>query len=112
MNKYLANALKVVEASRKALPDGVSMKKYLVMQHLLDNGPRSISEICTAADVQKPNIVPLVDALDEAGYAKRLRDTMDRRVVIVALTDAGQKATEDMRAAVDDAVRKALRVKE
>lgn len=105
MNKQLANALKTVEAAKKALPEGTSLKKYQLMQYLQDNGPSSISIICDTIIIQKPNIVPMADSLVEAGYVQRTRDTMDRRVVNIALTDSGRAFVSDLNEAIGGAIR-------
>lgn len=104
MNKQLANALKTVEAAKKALPEGTSLKKYQLMQYLQDNGPSSISIICDTIIIQKPNIVPMVDSLVKAGYVQRIRDTTDRRVVNVLLTNEGQVFMAGLNGAIDEAL--------
>ena len=55
----------------------------------LSGGPRSIGELAGAHDVSPPTMSRLVTALVERGWVERARDPVDRRHVIVALSDAG-----------------------
>ncbi|MBM4311190.1 MAG: MarR family transcriptional regulator [Deltaproteobacteria bacterium] len=52
----------------------------------------SMGELCKIANVKMPSMTEVVDRLEAAGFAERVRDTDDRRVVKVQLTAAGKKA--------------------
>lgn len=56
--------------------------------------PISMGEIARALDVPVSSATRMVDWLVEAGYAARLPDPDDRRVVRIALTPAGQNVYE------------------
>jgi DNA-binding MarR family transcriptional regulator len=52
----------------------------------------SMGELCKIANVKMPSMTEIVDRLEAEGFVERVRDTEDRRVVKVQLTDAGKKA--------------------
>lgn len=52
----------------------------------------SMGELCKIANVKMPSMTEVVDRLEAEGFVERVRDTDDRRVVKVQLTDAGKKA--------------------
>jgi MarR family transcriptional regulator, organic hydroperoxide resistance regulator len=52
----------------------------------------SMGELCKIANVKMPSMTEVVDKLVEEGFVERVRDTEDRRVVKVQLTDSGKKA--------------------
>jgi len=52
----------------------------------------SMGELCKIAHVKMPSMTEVVDRLVAEGFVERIRDTDDRRVVKVQLTDNGKKA--------------------
>jgi len=52
----------------------------------------SMGELCKIANVKMPSMTEVVDRLEAAGFVERVRDTDDRRVVKVQLTEEGKKA--------------------
>lgn len=56
-----------------------------------DDSPMTMSELAQAAEVPLSTATRLVDMLVEHGYAERLSDPNDRRVVRVRLTSAGSE---------------------
>ena len=52
----------------------------------------SMGELCRIANVKMPSMTEVVDRLVSEGFLERVRDTRDRRVVKVQLTEAGKKA--------------------
>jgi len=70
---------------------GLSPATYDILRVLADAGDACASRhlarcIATAA----PDLTRLLQRLEKAGYIERSRDTTDRRVVTVRLTDAGR----------------------
>ena len=61
-----------------------------VMQHLALSGPLTVGEAARHFGRAQSAVSELVDRLADDGYLARLRDTRDRRRVLVWLTDAGQ----------------------
>jgi DNA-binding MarR family transcriptional regulator len=62
-------------------------------------GPRSVGRLAELEQVSPPAITKLVTALEAAGLASRERAPHDRRVVLVAATEAGRRLLERGRAA-------------
>jgi DNA-binding MarR family transcriptional regulator len=55
------------------------------------DGEYTMSELSKNAHLPLPNISAIVDRFEKNGIAERRRDTEDRRVVRVQLTDKGKK---------------------
>lgn len=53
----------------------------------------TISETSTKMEVTSPTITQLIKGLEAKGFVTRLNDQVDRRVVRVQLTEAGEEAT-------------------
>ena len=72
---------------------------------LLSEGDLSIGQISDRLGIAKPNITPLVDALDGKGYVTRLRNGQDRRVVYVHMLEAGESCLREIRLAVIEQIK-------
>jgi DNA-binding MarR family transcriptional regulator len=53
--------------------------------------PRTMSEIATVLHCDNSNVTGIVDGLEEKGLARREPSPGDRRVKLIALTDAGRR---------------------
>jgi DNA-binding MarR family transcriptional regulator len=49
------------------------------------------SEISKIYCISRPNVTTLVDKLIDKGYAQRLHDDKDRRVIKISVTDKGRR---------------------
>jgi DNA-binding MarR family transcriptional regulator len=58
-------------------------------------------DIASGAGVSKQAVSQLVDTLVLRGYVERVPDEEDRRRVVIRLTDRGQAAADEIRAAVE-----------
>ncbi|WP_035806027.1 MarR family winged helix-turn-helix transcriptional regulator [Kitasatospora mediocidica] len=86
---------------------------------LLRRGPMPMRHIAQTMSCEPSNITGIVDRLETRGFVTREADPQDRRVKLVAATEAGQAATEELRktlnfareplAALDEAERTTLR---
>jgi DNA-binding MarR family transcriptional regulator len=86
-----------------ALPAGIPVRHYEVLQSLADLGPRSQRDLAELLWVNRTIMVKLVDALEREGLVERRRDPVDRRSYALELTAAGRHALADLSAAVDRA---------
>lgn len=68
---------------------GLTYPQYLVLMVLWERGEMPVNEIAGHLQLPPHALSPLVRRLEEAGLVDRWRSTTDRRVVTVALTDAG-----------------------
>jgi DNA-binding MarR family transcriptional regulator len=57
----------------------------------------SIGQISQKMGIAKPNVTPLVDALDEKGYVTRIRKEGDRRIVFVHILPEGEACLREIR---------------
>jgi DNA-binding MarR family transcriptional regulator len=72
---------------------GLTPSQYNVLRILRGEGkPLPILEIASRTVAVVPGITGLIDRLEHAGLASRLRCEEDRRVIYVALTDRGAAA--------------------
>ncbi len=71
---------------------GVGEGRFIVLALLLEHqpSPLSPSELAEIYGVTKGNITGLVDGLERDGYVKRENSGDDRRVTLIALTEAGR----------------------
>ncbi|POR42191.1 MarR family transcriptional regulator [Methylobacterium sp. V23] len=81
----------VVRAYRPLLAEvGLTYPQYLVMLALWQDGSMAGHDLAKRLQVGPSSVTPLVDRLEAAGFVARAR-TGDRRVVLVALTEAGRE---------------------
>ena len=57
-----------------------------------EDKPYSMGDLCQLAQVKMPSMTEVVDRLVAEGFVERVRDTEDRRVVKVQLTERGKNA--------------------
>jgi DNA-binding MarR family transcriptional regulator len=74
----------------------LSMVNLHVLMALTHEGPLSMRAIAESLDVSQASTTGIIDRMEELGYVTRVRDEADRRVVNVALTDAGHELIADM----------------
>lgn len=89
-----ANAMMAELASRLA-PIDLRISDATVLLLLRDGGNLTSSEIGKALDIQRANMVPLLNRLDSTGLIRR--EPIDRKSQAIVLTDAGQERLKDVR---------------
>ena len=73
-------------------PSGPISLVHLQVLMLLDGeGPKAMHALAEALDVSQASATGIVDRTEQRGLVARLRDDDDRRVIRVALTDAGRQ---------------------
>jgi len=65
----------------------LTLPQVKALTFLYDNGERSMSELATGLAVSLPSASELVDRLIERGLVERVHDTVDRRRVLISLSD-------------------------
>ena len=68
---------------------GLTYPQYLVMLALWQDGVTAVHHLAARLQLTSSAITPLVDRLEAAGFVTRIR-AVDRRIVLVALTEAGR----------------------
>ncbi len=94
----------VVRAYRPLLGElGLTYPQYLVMLALWQDGAAPARTLAARLQLGASAITPLVDRLEAAGLVTRARGA-DRRVVLVALTEAGRRREERVAVAQETVV--------
>jgi DNA-binding MarR family transcriptional regulator len=70
-------------------PRDMSLTSISALSTLDRTGPRRITDLAASEGVAQPSVTALVASLVRAGYVERHSDPADKRVVMVAITDAG-----------------------
>ncbi len=80
-----------------ALTDGpVTPSQYFLLRQLWREDGLALGELSLRAQLDATSATWLVDQLEKAGFAERRRTDLDRRVVRVWLTEAGQALRNDL----------------
>ena len=67
-------------------------------------GPRRLTDLAVAEEIAQPSMTALVTQLEQRGFAERLRDRVDARVVLVAITRDGRQFLRERRRVGAEAV--------
>jgi DNA-binding MarR family transcriptional regulator len=77
--------------SMRHWPSGpLSLVHLHVLMQLVEEGPLPMRTLAETLDVSQASATGIVDRMEQRGLVERRRDDEDRRVVRVALTDAGR----------------------
>jgi DNA-binding MarR family transcriptional regulator len=69
----------------------VSLTSASTMSTLSRTGPLRLTDLAAVEGIAQPSMTSLVTGLERSGLVERRPDPGDRRVVLVALTDAGRE---------------------
>jgi DNA-binding MarR family transcriptional regulator len=69
----------------------ISLTSASTMSTLGRTGPLRLTDLAAVEGIAQPSMTSLVTGLERAGLVERRPDPGDRRVVLVALTDAGRE---------------------
>ncbi|MEO8026039.1 MAG: MarR family transcriptional regulator [Bryobacteraceae bacterium] len=88
-------------------PFGISQTQYNVLRILRGAGKDGLScrQIGERMISHDPDITRLIDRMEKPGLVSRSRETSDRRVVVVRITDAGLKLVKQL----DEPLEKSLK---
>jgi len=79
-------------------PHGVEKAGYMLMAHLVMNGPKRASALADAVHSDPSTVSRQVAQLVRAGLLERRADPQDGRACLLAATDKGSQLFDDMRA--------------
>lgn len=82
----------MVMSSKGLMGFPVNSSQLKAMAAFHEDRRYSMGELCKIAKVKMPSMTEVVNRLVAEGFVERIRDTDDRRVVKVQLTDSGKKA--------------------
>lgn len=91
LHKKIFNPLSLAKATN------LTPAQFSVLFYLMRHDNSSVSEVAGYLQISKPNMTPILDSLIELGYIERNRDSRDRRVVRLKLTDTGQDFYSNMK---------------
>lgn len=66
----------------------------LVTLYTIDPSPATLANVAAQTGATRPGMTEVVDRLEGRSLVRRERDTQDRRLIYVHLTDAGRTAAE------------------
>ena len=75
-------------------PLGLTYTQYIVFLILWEEQTASVRELCQKLFLDSGTLTPLLKKMEEAGYVTRSRCLRDERVVMVSLTEKGEKLRE------------------
>jgi DNA-binding MarR family transcriptional regulator len=82
---------------RSGTPRDISFTTASTLSRLEHDGPRRLTSLAIDEGVAQPSMTQLVQRLERQGLVERNRDPDDKRVVWVAITDAGRRLLSDRR---------------
>lgn len=78
--------------SMRRWPSGpLSLVHLHVLMQLVEDGPLPMRALADTLDVSQASATGIVDRMEQRGLVERRRDDDDRRVIRVALTEAGRQ---------------------
>jgi DNA-binding MarR family transcriptional regulator len=95
-------------SSERLLREGVSMAQVHIMYTVQRHGEMTMSQLADVLSVSDSNATGLVDRMEERGFVVRERVPEDRRVVVVKVTEAGQRLLGEVDALTDEILRSVL----
>lgn len=84
-------------------PRELTLTSSATLATLDRTGPRRITDLAVSEGVTQPAMTVLVRVMEESGLVERRRDTSDKRVTLVSLTEAGASYVRARRRAGVDA---------
>jgi DNA-binding MarR family transcriptional regulator len=106
-SNLLGRAARLTRLLMRSGAHNVSRTEVGVLATLAD-GPRRITQLAMTEALAQPTVTQLVDKLEGRGLVTRARSDDDGRVVLVAITDAGRAALEEVRTEIRANMRAAL----
>lgn len=97
-------------SAEQALPKGMTVSQFGVLEALYHKGPLTHCEIAAKILKTRGNLTMVIDHLERDGFVDRLPVAGDRRAVRVALTPAGEHTISTVFPRQAAAIRKVLSV--
>lgn len=100
----IKRAFSVIQSDVNATlrPFGLRMLSYSVLSVISAQAGLRQSQLADALAMERPNVVQLIDELEQAGWITRNRDPEDRRAWILTSTAEGRKVCQAATHAVKD----------
>ncbi|WP_123053869.1 MarR family transcriptional regulator [Clostridium sp. JN-1] len=75
---------------------GSTRVQWLVMYYLLKDGQMSQSDLAKKMNIKDSTVVRLIDRIEKDEFIKRVKNSKDRRITYVTLTEKGKKRIEEL----------------
>ncbi len=95
-------------ASERVLRLGISMAQLHILYTLKRNGEMPMSRLAEVLNVSLSNATGLIDRIEERGFVERTGVPEDRRIVLIRVTDAGERMLGEIDALSDELLRSVL----
>lgn len=89
-------------------PFGVTGAQFEVLKNLVRSDTETAASLCRALHYDTGSMTRMLDRLEEKGLVSRARDTTDRRLVFLRLTETGESLIPKIRPALRRALRRHL----
>jgi DNA-binding MarR family transcriptional regulator len=70
--------------------------EFFILRSLSENGPQPPTLLAEQFELATSQVTALTDKLYKQGYVTRTRSTEDRRSIVLALTDDGERAFREL----------------
>ncbi len=95
-------------SSERVLRLGISVAQLHILYTLRRNGQMPMSRLAEVLNVSLSNATGLIDRIEERGFVDRTRVPEDRRVVLIRVTEAGERMLTEIDALSDELLRSVL----
>ncbi|GAA1839422.1 MarR family transcriptional regulator [Pseudonocardia ailaonensis] len=97
LGSQLVRLIRLVDRAQADHPDAVERSAYLLLVHLVKDGPRRPSALAEAVHSDPSTVSRQVAQLVKLGYVTRTPDPEDGRASLFAATDEGRRVFEENR---------------
>lgn len=104
LDSWLAIEREMGTVMRRQMQEELTNDQYYLLQHIMQRGPRTSSELAETFKVVKSSITAIVTRLVDRGLIERTRSEADRREVYLSLTERGQRIAEQVEQRVSESV--------
>lgn len=100
----LRDLLEIQPPRLKAISDefGLVPPLAIALRQLASSQPMRMGELAAAMDSDKSTVTWMADRLEQRGLVERRTDPADRRVTLLALTEAGERVNRDLEARMSE----------
>ncbi|MBL8034249.1 MAG: winged helix DNA-binding protein [Leptospiraceae bacterium] len=81
---------------------GLTVPYATILTALLDNGPKSATDLCVLTMRERANMSVLLAKLRKIGYVSESQNPLDARSHVISLTESGREAAEKCRAVTEE----------
>lgn len=94
--------------SERVLRRGISLAQLHILYMLQRHGQMPMSRLAEVLNVSLSNATGLIDRIEERGFVERTRVPEDRRIVLIRVTQAGERMLGEIDALSEELLRSVL----